>query len=138
MLLSCLIENAHNLASSGTDTANLLSEYVYRVNASHGLSALRHLSIFGFLLKARLREEDDSNVIKMMLPAVDAKFVMSQRKHPVALIMKIRQIVSYEARAGNLEVSERTLWGKWENAGRIVKLTLLRSAPDWCPHGSGK
>ena len=39
------------------DTSNLLSEYVYRVNEDHGLLAIRHLSIFGYLLKSRLREE---------------------------------------------------------------------------------
>ena len=46
------------------DTANLLTEYIYPVNKELGLLAIRHLSIFGYLLKSRLREEVSSSARK--------------------------------------------------------------------------
>ena len=78
------------------DTSQLLAAYIYPVNKAHGLLAARHLSLFGWLLKARLRDESDSDLINSMLPEQDAFFVNSSRKRPVALLSRIRQIVANE------------------------------------------
>ena len=76
------------------DTSQLLSTYIYPLNTQNALKAARHLSIFGWLLKCRMRDEPDSDIITSMLKPLDANYVSRQRKHPVALITRIRQVVA--------------------------------------------
>ena len=75
--------------------------------------------------------QDDSSIIKRMLPPTHAAYVMSQRKHPVALIMKIRQIVSYEARNGNLSPgSHRSLEANLLELNRVYGMCeRIRGSP---------
>jgi predicted membrane chloride channel (bestrophin family) len=77
------------------DTAQLLAAYVYPKDKNLGLKSARHLSIFAWLLKARLRDTDDTDVITTMLPSnTDKAFILSNRKRPAAIIARIRQVVA--------------------------------------------
>jgi len=85
------------------DTAHLLAAYVYPKDRRLGIKAARHLAIFPWLLKGRLRDTDDSDVIDIMLPdETDRAFVTSQRKGAVANIARIRQVVANLSSRGNL------------------------------------
>jgi predicted membrane chloride channel (bestrophin family) len=59
----------------------------------------RHVTIFGWSLKAHLRESTNEDIIKAMLPnPQDAAFVANYpRKPPAAIIMRLRQIFEYLA-----------------------------------------
>jgi predicted membrane chloride channel (bestrophin family) len=112
--------------SMSRDTAQSLATYMYPHNPQLGLLAgkkrythflqytysinihlfthlilldiiARHLSIFGWLLKCRLREgSHDSDIIHSMLPmSPDREYVLSQRKRAVASLQRIRQIIAY-------------------------------------------
>eukprot|EP00593_Proboscia_inermis_P015271 CAMPEP_0171319182 /NCGR_PEP_ID=MMETSP0816-20121228/94426_1 /TAXON_ID=420281 /ORGANISM="Proboscia inermis, Strain CCAP1064/1" /LENGTH=268 /DNA_ID=CAMNT_0011814571 /DNA_START=430 /DNA_END=1236 /DNA_ORIENTATION=+ len=76
------------------DTAQIINSSIYEKDKKLALLAARHLSIFGWLTKARLREEDDEDVIHAMLPSSDANFVIAHLKKPVAIISRVRQIIN--------------------------------------------
>lgn len=76
------------------DLGQLLFTNIYSVNKKMGLLAARNLSLFGFLVKNRMRDEDNEDIVKQMLPSSDSSFVLSQRKQPIALIARIRHIIS--------------------------------------------
>jgi putative membrane protein len=82
--------------------SQLIHAYVYPVNDQLALKAVRHLSLFGWTLKARMRVEPDDDVIDTMLTEEDARYVKNQRKRPVALLARIRQIVAYEVGRGTI------------------------------------
>ena len=113
------------------DTSQLLAAYIYPKNKAHGLLAARHLSLFGWLLKSRLRDESDEDVVNSMLPATDARFVSSSRKRPVALLSRIRQIVANENNKGNLSSgAHRTLEGNLLELNRVYGMCeRLRGSP---------
>lgn len=75
------------------DTAQIINSSIYEKDKKLALLAARHLSIFGWLTKARLREEYDEDVIHAMLPSSDANFVIAHLKKPVAIISRVRQII---------------------------------------------
>lgn len=57
--------------------------------------AARHLSLFCWLLKAHLRDQPENQILQTMLPcASDRQFIDSQRKQPVAILVRLGQIVS--------------------------------------------
>ena len=72
------------------------------------LYTARHTSIFGWVLKAHLRgtQEDVSDVVRTMLPPIDAEYVLSQRKLPVAIMAKLRQGIQQLASQGQLTTAE--------------------------------
>jgi len=72
--------------------SQLIHAYIYPVNPQLGLQCARHLSLFGWTLKARMRVEPDDDVIDAMLEKVDGDYVKLQRKRPVALLTRIRQV----------------------------------------------
>lgn len=58
----------------------------------------RHLSMFGWLLKCRLREDNDQDIIDTMLLGIcpdDLAYLSSQRKRSCAGLHRIRQIVAH-------------------------------------------
>ena len=83
------------LLSLTRDTAQLLAAYVYPVDPKLGLLCARHLAIFGWLLKTRLRDEKDDDITSAALSQGDAAYVQCQRKKSVALIQRIRQVVAH-------------------------------------------
>ena len=89
-------------------------------------SEARHLSIFGWLLKCKLR--DDSNyqeIVKAMLPEYpDQEYVLSQRKPAVALLHRLRQIVAHTTTlplAAQLSL-ERNIWELNRMYGRCERV----------------
>ena len=102
------------------DTAQLLAAYIYKADKRYGLLAARHLSLFGWLLKCRLRDEDDGDLINGMLNPVDAQYVSQQRKHPVAIITVVRQIVSKCAVEGKINyAAQMSLEGNLLELNRV-------------------
>jgi putative membrane protein len=45
-------------------------------------------------MKEHLRESDESDIVKTMLSPEDAKFVLNQRKSPIAIMARLRQSVA--------------------------------------------
>eukprot|EP00978_Attheya_sp_CCMP212_P049505 scaffold673671_cov51-Attheya_sp.AAC.2 len=117
------------------DTANLFVTYVYpkdkelgllsgkkaisikiqllRLNSANiiyfpsVLNKARLLSTFGFLMKAHLRGKDANDIVSTMLPQkIDAGYILSQRKKPVAVVFRLRQIVANMAERGLLAVPQ--------------------------------
>jgi len=85
------------LVSLLRDTAQLLGSYISPYDMELGLLSARHLAMFGWLLKSQLRDESSGDVVAAMLSPSDAAYVLSQRKRPAALILRIRQIVGFMA-----------------------------------------
>jgi len=85
------------------DIAQSISAYIYPIDKTIALLAARNLSLFGWLLKARLREDASDDVVRIMLSGQDAEYVISARKRPVAVISRLRQIVATLARKGLLQ-----------------------------------
>jgi len=89
------------------DTANLFVTYVYPKDKELGLLSARLLSTFGFLMKAHLRGKDANDIVSTMLPQkIDASYILSQRKKPVAVVFRLRQIVANMAERGLLAVPQ--------------------------------
>jgi ion channel-forming bestrophin family protein len=88
------------------DTALLINNYILQHDLRLGIKAARHLALFGWLLKCHLRDTaDDANaeqLIRTLLSGgddqqreeVDAKYVLGERKKPVAILNRLRQIMS--------------------------------------------
>ena len=74
------------------DLSQLLAAHLTVKAPLLALTAARHLSLFGLLLKSRLRDEPDGEVIAAMLGKEDAFVVESSRKHPVAVVLKLHQV----------------------------------------------
>lgn len=84
------------------DSAYLFARYIYPKDTELGLMAARHLALFVWLLKAHLRDYPEDEVLRTMLPlSSDCAYVASQRKKPVALLARLRQIIA-DAREQNL------------------------------------
>ena len=78
------------------DTSQLLATYAYRKDKNLSLLAVRYLSLFPWLLKDQLRDSNDEEIINTMIhPGADRKYLLSQRKKPVAIIIRLRQIVAH-------------------------------------------
>ena len=78
------------------DTSQLLATYAYRKDTKLSLLAARHLAVFPWLLKDQLRNTKDEEIVRTMIhPGTDRKYLLSQRKKPVAIIMRLRQIVAH-------------------------------------------
>ena len=92
---------------------------------------VRHLSIFGWLLKSRLRDEDDKDVVDLMLPYPYSSYVNSQRKKPAAAIAQIRQIVMQVAQQGLLpSAAHRTLESNLLELNRVFGMCeRIRGSP---------
>ena len=54
----------------------------------------------------RGKQEDIADVVRTMLPPVDAEYVLSQRKLPVAILAKLRQGFQHLGATGQLTTAE--------------------------------
>jgi predicted membrane chloride channel (bestrophin family) len=113
------------------DTAQLINAYIYAADKQLGLLAGRHLSLFGWLLKSRLRDEDDTAVINTVLAPESARYVAAQRKHPVALLTVIRQVVAKMAATDKINIaSQMALEGNVLELNRIMGMCeRIRMSP---------
>ena len=75
------------------DTGQLMAEYIVPHDKQLGIRAARHLALFGWVLMAHLRETEGNDIVNTLLSPVDATYVKSQRKRPVAIISRLRQIM---------------------------------------------
>jgi putative membrane protein len=78
--------------------ANLLQVYLLPLEPEASILAMRHLSILGWLLKARLREESEESqqqVLRTMLSGEDYSWLSSQQDNrPIAITSRLRQITA--------------------------------------------
>lgn len=93
------------------DMAQLIASNIYPRDKQLGLLLLRHIALFGWLLKNFLRGEKvtgtDEDIIRAMLPhPPDADFILRQRKKPVAVVSRLRQVIHYMADKGQLHTAE--------------------------------
>eukprot|EP00977_Amphora_coffeiformis_P008510 scaffold1924_cov218-Amphora_coffeaeformis.AAC.2 len=93
------------------DMSSLMKHFVYHGNPDLALKMARHVSIFSWVLKNFLRGRkvtgDDEDIIRTMLPhPADADYVLSQRKMPVAIVMRLRQALAHLSHAKALSTAE--------------------------------
>merc|ERR1711988_368769 len=75
--------------------ASMLDAYIKPLHPSAAMLAARHLALFGWSMKARVRGEDDLDVVNIMLPREEAEWVTQPgAKTPVALLARVRDIVA--------------------------------------------
>jgi predicted membrane chloride channel (bestrophin family) len=83
------------------DAASLIVTMIYPKNPKLALKLLRHVALYGWLLKGFLRgpevNGDDQDIIRTMLRDnhEDIDYVLAQRKSPMAVVMRLRQVVQY-------------------------------------------
>jgi predicted membrane chloride channel (bestrophin family) len=83
------------------DAASLIVTMIYPKNPQLALKLLRHVALYGWLLKGFLRgpevNGDDQDIIRTMLRnnQEDIDYVLAQRKSPMAVVMRLRQVVQY-------------------------------------------
>jgi putative membrane protein len=89
------------------DMAQLIAASVYPQDHYLGLKCIRHVSLVGWLLKQFLRDGpmDTADIVKTMLEPVDATFVLRQRKPPVAIVSRLRQVFHHMAHTGQLSTA---------------------------------
>lgn len=77
--------HARNLSS-------IIKTYVYPINPSAAVLMVRYLAMLGWLLKAQLRAEDDTPVMRLMLNDAESEWLSSQPKRSVAVVSRVREI----------------------------------------------
>lgn len=103
------------------DMAQLIASNVYPKDKVLGLKAARHVALFSWLLKGFLRGDEvngtDEDILRVMLPcapneksvdglSADAAYILRQRKRPVAVVTRLRQIFALMLSRGLLTTSE--------------------------------
>ncbi|KAL3922821.1 MAG: hypothetical protein SGILL_001996 [Bacillariaceae sp.] len=93
------------------DMASIVSNFVYDKDHQLALLLARHLSIFSWTLKQFLRGTDtngsDEDIIRTMLPNdADVEYIMTQRKRPVAILMRLRQALAHLSHKHMLTTAE--------------------------------
>jgi predicted membrane chloride channel (bestrophin family) len=94
------------------DTASLIVSTIYPKRPQLALKLLRHVALYGWLLKGFLRGRevngDDHDIVTTMLgrdPA-DVQYVLAQRKAPMAVVMRLRQVVQIMSDRHELNTAE--------------------------------
>lgn len=92
------------------DMAQLIAVFIYPKDPVLGLKLARHVSLFGWLLKNMLRGEKvngtDEDIVRAMLDPADAAYVLRQRKKPVAIVTRLRQVLTHMSEEGQLNTAE--------------------------------
>lgn len=92
------------------DAASLIVSDIYPRNPYLGLKLLRHVALFGWLLRSFLRGEhisgNDHDIIRTMLDPSDAQYVLRQRKKPMAVVMRLRQVIQHLSSQHLLQTAE--------------------------------
>jgi predicted membrane chloride channel (bestrophin family) len=94
------------------DTASLIVSTIYPKRPQLALKLLRHVALYGWLLKGFLRgpdvNGDDRDIIRTMLRnnPRDVEYVMRQRKTPMAVVMRLRQVVQQMSDNHELNTAE--------------------------------
>jgi predicted membrane chloride channel (bestrophin family) len=93
------------------EMANLITFTIYPRNHQLGLKLIRHVALFGWLLKGFLRgpavNGTDEDIIRTMLPTkVDADYIIRQRKAPMAVVSRLRQAFFHLGKNHQLSTAE--------------------------------
>lgn len=98
------------------DTATLISTYFGRTDECSErlrLKAARLLALFGWSLKQHLRQTASTDDVyeALLIPhhSTDAKYIMGERKVPVAIIHRLRSIIAYAVKRGIISSNEHRL-----------------------------
>lgn len=76
-------------------TALLIAAFVYPRHPETAVRIVRHLALFGFLLKSHLRGSSSQDVIATLLvDEADIVYVCGARKTPVACLQRIRHLLA--------------------------------------------
>ena len=105
-----------NVVLHTREMAQLIAWNVYPIDKQLGLKAARHVALFPWLFKGFVRGDavngSDDDIIRTMLPAqkndssgaagigtcpisTDAAFLLAQRKKPIAVVARLRQIFAH-------------------------------------------
>ena len=92
------------------EMGQLISAFVYPVDKQLALMLGRHVAIFGWLLKSQLRftkNDEVADIVRTMLPdKKDADYLSSQRQKTVAVVTRIRQVISVLGKQHRLTTAE--------------------------------
>lgn len=79
--------------------ASILHTYLFPINPKSTVLAIRYLSIIGWLLKAQVRGEKDSDTLQviqtMLHPTEECQWLSSQPKPTVAVTARVRHICAH-------------------------------------------
>uniref|UniRef100_A0A7S4J646 Bestrophin homolog n=1 Tax=Odontella aurita TaxID=265563 RepID=A0A7S4J646_9STRA len=85
------------MTSSCRGAAGMLCAYGADVDAASALLATRYLVLFGWALKARLRGQDDGDLVRCALPPSEADWLLGRPEgtnRPSAMVARIRSLVA--------------------------------------------
>lgn len=92
------------------EMAHLISAFIYPHDKQLALMLGRHVACFGWLLKSQLRfvsEEDIADIVNAMLPNKEqAQYILQHRQKPIAVVMRIRQVIHHLGQRGILTTAE--------------------------------
>jgi len=119
------------------DAAQLIAASIYRKDQELGLLLLRYVALFTWLLKYNLRGDndihgDDEDLVRTMLPhKEEADYVLRQRKRPVAVVTRFREIIHYMVETRQLPTSEAlVLQQTAQNLNHVIMTTeRIRASP---------
>jgi predicted membrane chloride channel (bestrophin family) len=115
------------------DMAQMISATIYPKDPYLALKLLRHVALFGWLLRGFLRGDvvngSDEDLIRTMLNDADATYVLQQRKKPVAVVTRLRQVIA--ALHGKLNTAEElALDHTTQNLNHCIMTTeRIRASP---------
>ena len=112
------------------ELSQLLSTKVYPRNSQLCILLARHLAIYGWVLKAHLRgtQHNVEEIVRTMLPSLDAEYLLSQRKLPAAILMRMRQGLHQLTSSSPSYSSSSTTNGS--NTIRTAKAKLLTTGEE--------
>lgn len=119
------------------DSAQLIAASIYRKDQQLGLLLLRYVALFTWLLKYNLRGSNDihgndEDLVRTMLPnREEADYVLRQRKRPVAVVTRFREIIHYMVETRQLPTSEAlVLQQTAQNLNHVIMTTeRIRASP---------
>ena len=95
------------------EMSSLISAFVYPVDKKIAIMLVRHVAIFGWLLKSQLRstrKDEVVDIVRTMLPnefyKKDADYVLSQRQKTGAVVTRIRQVIAHFGKQHKLTTAE--------------------------------
>ena len=95
------------------EMAHLISAFIYPHDKQLALQLGREVSCFAWLLKSQLRfvpEEDIADIVNtMIIDKRDARYILQQRQKPLAVVMRIRQVIHHLGKKGKLSTAEGML-----------------------------
>lgn len=97
-----------NVVLNTREIGQIIATKIYPNNSQLALLLARHTSLFGWTLKAQLRgrQNDVEEVVRTMIPQVDADYILNQRKLPVAVLAKLRQGIQHVASTRQITSTE--------------------------------